>query len=43
LELELDVLVELLEALVAEQLRLGGAEQSLQGLVMNVLGHVGLR
>src|SRR5688500_13550250 len=39
LELELDVLVEPLEALVAEQLRPGGAEQPLQAVVVSVLVH----
>ena len=38
-QLELDVLVELFEALVAEQLGLGRAEQPLQGVVVRVLAH----
>ena len=43
LKLELDVLVELLEALVAEQLGLGGAEQPLEGVVVGCWSMIGLR
>ena len=42
-ELELDVFVELLEALVAEQLGLGGAEQLLDGSVVLALVMISLR
>src|SRR5215213_4352734 len=43
LQLELDVLVEALEALVAENLRLGGSEQPLEGVVVRVPVHDLLR
>src|SRR5215210_917455 len=43
LELELDVLVEPLEALVAENLRLGRSQQPLEGFVVHVPVHDRLR